>query len=161
MDLLGKTSCNHIVGIPPVAYILDTCPRCLRMEEYGGVAYDTGGKVQTITGVSQIGQQIRKILTENIRSSGYGFDYSLLRGVIDSPTISVIKNEVVRCITYLYNLQQQSKKEGFNYRPDEEISSIQSVDAYQSTTEPRTVVVALIVLTVSGAQASVTLSLKR
>jgi len=165
MDAQFKVTCNHILGNPLQQFILLTCPRCLGKGFYNAYQFGTDGKIVTVSGVNKLIQQIQKILTETKRPSGYGFDYSVLSGVIAPNTITAVKSEIVRCIEYLKSSQQQEKKEGFIYLPTEEIStngqSITVLDAFVTETDPRAVTVNVSVLTVAGATAGVTTQLKR
>ncbi len=150
MDLEGKVNCDHVVGNPPISYTLVSCPRCMKKGWYGGYYYGFDGKINTIVGVKQLTQQILKILTENKRNTGYGFDQSLLRGVIDSSTLPSIKNEIVRCMNYLKGVQDDNEKSGYFYNPDEKISSINNIQVAQDSLEPRKVTITFSVVAVSG-----------
>ena len=97
MDLLGTVTCDHIVGNPPIAYVLTTCPRCKGIGAYGGISFDNLGNLNVVTDGALLSQEITKILTENIRSSGYGFNYSVLSGVINPNTIQSVQNEIMWC----------------------------------------------------------------
>ena len=57
MDLLGKIICDHIVGNPSQAFLLQTCPRCLGTGTYGDISYDSSGRLNTINNVQQLNQQ--------------------------------------------------------------------------------------------------------
>jgi hypothetical protein len=144
-----------------VDYTLASCPRCLGTGEYGGFSYGTDGKLFTLSGVAQLSQQIKKILTEKKRSTGYGFDFSLLSGVIDAARLTTIQSEVVRTLNYLKALQQAEKLRGFVYLPSEEIDDLDSVRAIQDTADPRTVFVTARVIARSGRTASITVLLRR
>jgi hypothetical protein len=151
MDLLGTVACSHDVGIPVVNYTLDTCPRCLGSGSYGGTSFSKDGNVAVVTGVPEVVQDITKILTENMRPSGYGFNYALLSGVIDPSRIDHIRAEAARCINYLINLQAARVRAGATVAANEQLASpVDSVTAYQDTTDPRKVVVSVVCHTVSG-----------
>lgn len=157
----GLVTCDHRVGNPVVAYSLDACPRCMGKGVYGGVNYDLQGHVDELFGVNMLTQQIKKILTENRRPSGYGFDYNLFTGVIDQGRIGAIRSEIVRTISYLKFVQQTAKAGGFTYLPTEELDSIQNLTIQNDTVDPRMLVVAVDVLSVSGTQTSTTVVMRR
>ena len=161
MDILARNTCDHLVGSPPTSFLLATCPRCQGTGNYGGFVFDINGKITTLQLGPVLGQQIRKILIENRRPSGYGFDYSLFAGVIDPSKLSAIRTEVIRCLSYLRHVQQQEKAQGFTYNPQEELKSIVSVFVEQNSTEPRSVLVSAAVLSVSGTPASTVVTLRR
>lgn len=155
MDARFVVKCDHVVGRPAVNYLLHTCPRCLGYGTFNAYSIGTDGKFVVVQGVEKLSQQIRKILTEQKRSSGYGFDYSVLSGVITPSSIIAIKSEVMRCIEYLKVSQQQEAREGFNYLPTEQISRVSTIDAYVNPADPRGVFVTAAVFTVSGDTADV------
>lgn len=161
MDLLNQVSCDHRVGNPVNNYVLTTCPRCLGKGVYGGVVFGNNGQLVLVQGSPMLAQQLQKILTENARPSGYGFDYSLLQGVIDPSKLSAIKSEIIRCISYLKYVQEQSKARGFVYAPSEELFGIKEISIGNSPTDPRAVNVSVVVSSVSGAQSNVTAVLRR
>ena len=130
---------------------MTSCPRCLSNGFYNASSYGHDGKVVIVVGPNLLVQQIQKILTEEKRPTGYGFDYTVLSGTINSATITAVKAEVLRCLQYLSDSQQQEKLEGHNYLPTEEIQSLGGVDAFVPDNEPRTVIVNASVVTVSGA----------
>ena len=137
MDVLMRIMCDHRAGEPIVGYTLLTCPKCLGSGYTGEVQFDNLGNLATISNVDSLFQQVRKILSENKRDTGYGFDYSLMKGVIDNATILAIYREIVRCISYLSTTQQDEKSRGYKIGPNEEIRSIYSVSVTQDPTEPR------------------------
>lgn len=161
MDLVNKTACDHRVGDPPVAYTLAACPRCRGEGEYGTLVFGNDGKIATVEQGGALKQQIEKILKENRRPSGYGFDYTLLTGVIDATKISAIKNEVIRCLQYLGTAQAREEAQGFNYTGRERLQRVQDVVVTQNTADPREVIVSVTVISSSGAQTGVTTSLSR
>lgn len=165
MDAKFKVVCTHAVGIPVQQFLLTTCPRCLGKGFYNAYQFGIDGKMITVSGVNKLSQQIQKILTETKRPSGYGFDYSVLTGVISPNTLTAVKSEIVRCIEYLKASQQQEKREGFTYLPTEEISTdsraIAVLEAFVDQTNPRAVYINISVLTVAGATADVTTQLRR
>jgi hypothetical protein len=162
MDIKNSVVCNHFVGNPPVPYKLESCPRCNGTGVYGGPDFSLGGQISTVRGSSQLEQQIKKILTERIRETGYGFDFSVLKGIISQGTLLVVKQEIFRCLDYLYGIQQSEKANGFYYNSNEEIAAGRFVvNVYQLPDEPRELVAEVSVRTVSGAQTSVTVSLRR
>jgi len=155
MDARFVVKCDHLVGIPAQRYLLTTCPRCLGIGTYNAYSIGTDGRVVPATGVTKLVQQISKILTEQKRPSGYGFDYSVLTGTITPSTLTAVKSEVFRCLEYLKNVQAQEKLEGFLYLPTEEISTISTLDAFVSPSDPRQVFVNVSVFTVAGTTAEV------
>jgi hypothetical protein len=165
MDFQGTVTCDHRVGDPVQAYMLNTCPRCLGTGKYGGPNFLASGAIETLQGSKQLSQQIRKILAENKRESGYGFDYRLLRGVIDTTTVGIVRNEIIRCLFYLRDLQIAEKKSGTAYSPTEQLDTsdqfINFVNVFQDSSEPRKLRVEIAVTTISGAQASASTVLKR
>ena len=161
MELLGKNICDHIVGDPPTAYTLFDCPRCLSKGVYGDIVYDGSGRITTLLNSNQLRQQLEKILIENIRETGYGVDYKVLGGVIDSGKLLAIKRELTRVVNYFINNQQQEKASGFYYKTSEEVDSLDSVDVYADSLEPRKIIVLIGVTTVSGKNVSIKLPLRR
>ena len=53
MDFLGTQTCKHIVGDPPTAFTLYTCPRCLGQGVYGSRGFDSRGQVNVISKTTQ------------------------------------------------------------------------------------------------------------
>ncbi|MCK9428825.1 MAG: hypothetical protein M0R17_02290 [Candidatus Omnitrophica bacterium] len=137
MDILARIPCDHRAGEPLVGYVLDTCPKCLGSGYIGEFQIDNSGNLVTIYNQDSLSQQVIKILKENKRSTGYGFDYSLMRGVIDTTTTLVVYREIVRCISYLSTLQQEEKAKGNKISSNEEIKSIISLEVTQNIYEPR------------------------
>lgn len=154
MDIKSQTVCDHIVGNPPTAYIIDFCPRCLGKGYYGGFAILSSGNLQTLSPSDSLIQAIQKILTENTRPTGYGFNQSLLTGVIDASKIQAVKNEVARCLNYLKFIQTQETLRGFQYNPQEKISKISNITVVKNTQDPRGVNVTVTVVTVSATSIS-------
>lgn len=156
MDARFVVKCDHLIGIPTQNFLLTTCPRCLGRGTYNAYSIGTDGRVVMASGVTKLTQQIMKAITERRRPSGYGFDYSVLSGVITPSTITAVKSEVFRCLQYLKGVQQQEKLEGFLYSPTEEISHVTALDAYISPSDPREVFVTVSVVTTAGSTAEVT-----
>jgi hypothetical protein len=161
VDLNSQTTCNHIVGNPVVAYTITTCPRCFGLGTYGGLSFTPDGKLSTITTSSQLAQQIKKILTEKMRPSGYGFNTSLLAGVIDPSKLGALQAEVYRCLLYLQASQQAEIRAGHIYGGSERISSIGTVSVIQSSSRPTTVQVFATVVTASGISVATQTTLQR
>ena len=161
MDLNSQTSCNHILGNPEIQYTSSTCPRCFGTNTYGGLSFTPDGKLSTLNSSSQLSQQVKKILTEKMRPSGYGFNTSLLSGVIDRSKLDAIQAEVYRCLLYLQDAQRQEIRAGHVYGGSEQISSIGNVSVTQSKTSPTTVQVFATLVTVSGASISLQTPLQR
>jgi len=151
MDFKGIIKCNHLVGNPSVKYLLDNCPRCLGKGEYGSMKTSSTGDIELVSKTSYLQQSIKKILITRRRYNGYGFDYSLLSGVIDPATVNVVKKEIIRCINFLKDSQAMDKRRGVRYLPSEEIKSIgKTLKVYQHPNEPRTIVVKLSVVTAAN-----------
>ena len=161
MDILGKVVCDHRIGDPVVAYLLDNCPRCKGKGSYGGFSIGLDGKIEVISGPRMLQQQIMKIFTELRRPSGYGFDYNLLKGVIDSSTLAAITNEITRCLSYLKYIQQSEKRRGFYYAPSEELAKIEKVSVQQDIVDPRTVIAVVVAVSVSGNQVTTKIPIRR
>jgi hypothetical protein len=159
MELLGEKICNHIAGDPPVSYVLQTCPKCLGKGTHGDISFDTSGKVYTLTGINQLKQQLKKILTENIRDTGYGFNYNLVLSTVDDSQLLSITRELNRCLTYFNNVQLQAQSNGFFYSNTEKIDSIESIDVFRDT-DPRTVNALVYCKTVSGKDLNVVIPLR-
>ena len=157
----GIVPCDHRIGSPLVVYTLQSCPRCQATGFYGGINYDSMGHANELTGVNLLAQQIQKILLENRRPSGYGFDYNLLAGVIDAGRIDAIKNEVIRALSYLKFVQQSEKARGFQYLPSEELFSIANLVIQNNPADPRSVSVSVDAISVSGSQTSTTVVMRR
>ncbi len=154
MDLLAQSICSHIVGNPPVAYTLSTCPKCWGTGYYGGFSILPSGDLEQLPPADSLVQSIRKILTENIRPSGYGFNQSLLTGVLDVSRLQAVKNEVVRCLNYLKFIQNQESSRGFQYNPQERIDKISNVNVIKNLQDPRRVNVTVTVITLSSVKVS-------
>lgn len=155
MDARFVVKCDHQTGIPSQNFMLNTCPRCLGVGTYNAYSIGNDGRIVTVSGVNKLAQQMAKIITEPKRSSGYGFDYSVLSGIITPSTVTAIKSEVFRCLQYLKGAQEQEKLEGFLYLPTEEISTVNTLDAFVSPDDPRKVFVTVSVFTVAGSTAEV------
>lgn len=151
MDFNGKVVCDHIVGNPTQPFGIASCPRCLKRGWYGGVSYDAGGRIDTVSQTQALKQSILKILTESRRPTGYGFDYNLLTGVIDASKLPAIKNEIIRCMDYLKYLQKQQENQGYVYPLNEKIHKIKTLIVEQSPNEPRKVEISFSVITKAGA----------
>jgi hypothetical protein len=161
MDAKFQVTCDHTLGFPLQTFTLGTCPRCLGMGFYEASYYGGDGNVVMLSGIQLLSQQISKILTEEKRPTGYGFDYTVLGGVINPGTVTAVKSEVLRCLQYLSDSQQQEKLEGFHYLPTEEIERVNSVDAFIADSDPRTVIVNASVTTVSGKSVATTVPLRK
>ena len=161
MDVVSRIVCDHRAGSPLVGYTSFTCPMCLAKNVRGDFSIGSDGKIQTTGGFSALKQQMLKILTENKRASGYGFDYRLLAGVIDPGTLSAIKAEVIRCLSYLKYTQQREKYDGFTYLPSEELASLDTVAVAQDSSDPRRVYVNVTAVAVSGKKVDVVVPLRR
>ena len=161
MDAQFQVTCDHVVGNPPQNFVLQTCPRCLGFGFYHASSFGMDGKIITLSGSPLLSQQIQKILTEDKRPTGYGFDYTVLSGTINSGTITAVKSEVLRCLQYLATNQQTEKQAGYQYLPTEEIANVSGVDATQDANDPRQVNVSANVVTVSGVNLIVNVPLRR
>ncbi|MCK9541082.1 MAG: hypothetical protein M0R03_03530 [Novosphingobium sp.] len=161
MDFRGEITCNHLVGNPAVSFTLQNCPRCLGKGVYGGISTDGTGDISFVEKADYLEQNIKKILISKRNNRGYGFNYELLKSVIDPTTTTVIKREVIRCLTFLQAQQQEDKKRGVRYLPSEEIVSISDVQVGTDEDDPRIVLVSLSVYTLQGNQVKVTESLFR
>jgi hypothetical protein len=160
MDLMGEKVCDHVAGDPPVNYVISTCPKCLGTGTYGDICFDTSGKVQTITGINQLKQQLKKILIENTRNTGYGFNYNLVLSTVENSQLLSITRELNRCLTYFSNIQISAQSNGFFYSNTEIIDSIESIDVFRYT-DPRTVNALVYCKTVSGRDLNVVIPLRR
>ena len=161
MDLLAQTVCDHIVGDSGTPYTSSNCPRCFGTNGYGGLAFTSDGKLSSLTASSQLSQQIKKILVEKMRPSGYGFNTSLLSGVIDVSKLDALQAEVYRCLLYLQTAQQQEVRAGHIYAGTEQIGSVGTVSVLQSPTSPTAVQVFATVVTVAGTAVATQTTLQR
>lgn len=161
MDISGKIRCDHVVGLPAINYILEDCPRCLGKGEYGGFAPLDKGDVPLVTGVKYLEQSIKKILSEKKRSSGYGFDYTLLRGIGDSESLLAIKREIKRVILYLKSAQEEDKKKGTIYASNETIYDVRDINVDFDSAEPRKLFITLTVIALSGSNIDIVTDLER
>lgn len=150
MDILVRIPCDHMAGEPLVGYTIGSCPKCFGTGYIGEVKFDGSGNLESIYNQNSLEQQVLKILKENKRSTGYGFDYSLLKNVIDSTTTIAVYREIIRCISYLSTLQQEEKARGYRISSNEEIKSIIFVTVTQDTTEPRQLNIVIALRTVSN-----------
>ena len=160
MDLLGEKICDHIAGDPSISYIVSTCPKCLGKGTYGDISFDNGGKTQTCSGVNQLKQQLKKIIIENTRDTGYGFNYNLVLSTGGDAQLLSITRELNRCLTYLNNNQITAQSNGFFYSNTEIINSIESIDVFRDV-DPRTVNALLYCKTVSGKDINIVIPLRR
>jgi len=161
MDFEGTVVCDHYVGNSPVKYVLISCPRCLRTGVYGGISTEETGDISIIRNSKYLEQAVKKILVSEMNSRGYGFNYSLLSGVIDPSTVNAIKREVIRCTSFLRDEQQRDIRRGVVYSPQEEISRIENIGVIQDITEPRKILVKFNVITKSREAISISQSLSR
>ena len=160
MEFKAKVICDHRVGSPVTAYVQGKCPKCKGKGTYGGVQYDNQGQVLKVSNVETLKQKIEKILIEDRRPTGYGFDYSLFRGyVIDDSTISAAKAEVIRCISYIRFIQQNEIRNGYFYTPSEELVGIKNITTSIDSLDPRKLVISVILRAKSGATPTVQTSL--
>jgi hypothetical protein len=127
----------------------------LGTDEYHAYSIGHDGKIVVVAGSNKLAQQIAKILTEKKRTTGYGFDLSVLTGTLDQSSITAVKSEVFRCMQYLMSIQNQERLEGYAYIPSEEISSVSSLDAYIASDDPRKMYVSVAVVTKAGTTAAV------
>jgi hypothetical protein len=160
MELLGEKICDHTAGDPLVSYTLQTCPKCLGKGTHGDVSFDTSGKIYTLTGINQLKQQLKKILVENTRNTGYGFNYNLISLTINDSQLLSINRELNRCLTYFNNLQIKNQREGFYYNNTELLDSIESIDVFRDT-DPRNVNALVYCKTVSGRSVEIIIPLRR
>lgn len=160
MDLLGENICDHILGNPPINHTLSNCPKCLGRGVYGDIVFNNLGKVQTISKIDQLKQQIKKILLENIRPSGYGLTYSLIFNVVNEVQLLAIKRELNRCIEYLNSVHDENIKNNFFYSNQEIINSINNIEVTR-TSDPRTVNALILCTTVSGRDLTLSIPLRR
>ncbi|MFA5395649.1 MAG: hypothetical protein WC346_06455 [Methanogenium sp.] len=161
MDFKGLIICDHVVGNPTQKFTLSKCPRCLGKGVYGGIISNNNGDISTIEGADYLSQSIKKILISKINNRGYGFNYNLLSNVIEPTSLVVIKREVLRCLVFLQNAQQDDKKRGVGYLPSEEIARIGDVDVKIKAQDPRGVEVRISIFTTNGNLANVSQVLTR
>ncbi len=161
MDIQNQVTCDHRVGNPVISYEKVKCPKCKGLGVYGSIGFSGGGGVEFVKGPNMLVQQLKKLLTERRRSSGYGFDYSVLSGVIDDSKLMAIKNEIIRCLSYYKSLQQQNKLNGFYYNPDEEIYSIDTPSITQDSVDLRKVGVSLNVYSISGLRNNISIQVTK
>jgi len=150
MDFKGLVVCDHLVGNPTQKFTLQNCPRCLGRGVYGGIFSNNNGDISTTEGFDYLTQSIKKILVSKINNRGYGFNYNLLSNVIEPTSLLIIKREVLRCLVFLQNAQQEDKKRGVGYLPSEEIVKIGDIDVKIKTQDPRGIEVRLSVFTKNG-----------
>ena len=161
MDTAGRVICDHYVGVAAINYVLEDCPRCLGKGEYGGFSPSDKGDIPMIAGPDYLAQSLKKVLLENKRPSGYGFDFDVLRGIGDKESLQAIKREVKRCILYLKNAQQANKKRGVIYSTNEEIYDVRDISVNFDPAEPRRLDITLNVIAVSGRDIDIVTSLER
>lgn len=160
MIIASEVKCDHKVGDPEVDFESSKCPRCRGKGVYYAFSMSPAGRIEFLTGFDALTFQIKKILTEARRPSGYGFDYRVLNPQQSSgDPITAITSEIYRVMQYFMNLQRQSKSEGYNYLPTEELVSVDSVRVTRSTTDPRQVYITIYVTTRSGQTNAVTQTL--
>jgi hypothetical protein len=150
VDLLGEIVCDHIAGDPQEKFTLDNCPKCLGKGVIGDIQIDEHGHLKTVSGINYLKQSIKKIITESLRASGYGFNYKILINSKD-PISSAVKRELTRNINYLISLQNENVLNGYNYLPTEKLNEIEKIEVIKST-DPRQLNIILYCRTVSGSQ---------
>jgi len=161
MDILVRIQCDHRAGEPVVGYSLAGCPKCLGSGYVGEIQFDGSGNIKTIYNQDSLVQQVLKILKENKRSTGYGFDYSLMKSVIDSTTVLAVYREIIRCISYLSTIQQDEKARGVRLSANEEIKSIVFVNVTQDASNPRQLNVVIALRTVGSQLPEISTTLVR
>lgn len=154
MRASNKVRCDHRVGNPVVSYILETCPRCLGSGYYGGIDFNFLGKISISSNEKGLAEKIKKVLTEKKRSSGYGFDYDLIRSITTNREL-VVKAEVTRCLDYIEKLIKREKSRGIKFNPSEEIQSIDSIRVSTDTSDLRELQVYITLTTKSGTPLSI------
>lgn len=157
MDFLGEIICDHIAGDPPEKFTLNGCPKCLGKGVIGDIQFNELGHISMVSGVDYLKQSIKKIIVEQMRNSGYGFNYNILINSKDL-LFNSLKRELLRTINYLINLQNENIKNGYNYLPVEKLNFVDKIDV-QKTLDPRQLNITLYCRTVSGAQFSLNMTL--
>jgi len=160
MDFKGKIICNHVAGNPSQHFILSTCPKCRGRGWHGGLSFTKLGKVETVSGLTQLTQHLEKILIEKIRNTGYGLDYNLLKGVIDNTTLNVLKSEISRVMNYYINIQLRAERRGFIYNPTERLTDV-DVTIIQDVSDPRSILINVTAETQSRKEISFTVPIRR
>jgi hypothetical protein len=154
MTIATDVKCDHRVGDPLVGFSSVQCPRCRGKNVYHAFSISPSGLVETLSGFDSLALQLKKIMSESRRPSGYGFDYRTLLNSLQTDPISSISNEIYRVLRYFMDLQQQSKSEGYVYLPTEELSVVNSVQVTRQS-DPRAFLVVISVTTKSGQSGSV------
>lgn len=160
MDFKGKIICDHIAGDPPQNFILSTCPKCKGRGWHGGITFTRLGKIETISGVTQLKQHLEKILIEKIRNTGYGLDYNLLKGVIDQTTLNALKSEIFRVMNYYINIQATNERRGFIYNATEKLVDV-DIELIQNSSDPRNILININAETKSKKDINFTVPLRR
>ena len=151
MILASPTLCDHVVGNPATRYVQEHCPRCRGKGVYHAFNILVTGQVEKLSGFAALSQNITKILTEEMRTTGYGFDYSVFhQGEATGDLSSGIRGEVYRAMEYLMMLQATARTQGFRYLPTEEIDSIDDVKVMRHSVDPRQYFVTIYLTTTSG-----------
>jgi len=148
MNIKSINTCDHIAGTEATHYTRGACPKCNGSGILGDIDINNAGKINTVSNVDVLSLKILKILLEKKRSSGYGFDYSLLQDVSSVGIITSIKGEVVRCISYLQELQYRRERKGQFIKPQEKIRSIASLEVVNN--DPRSLKITVGVNTYSN-----------
>jgi len=160
MELLGEVNCDHIAGDPPVKYTVSGCPKCLGKGVYGDIEFNLEGKVKTISGISQLKQQLKKIIIENTRETGYGFNYSAITFSSGDAQLINIKKELNRCLEYLSFLQVTARGDGFFYSNTELLDSVERIEVIRDA-DVRKVNATIYCKTVSGRDIIINVPLER
>lgn len=147
MDFQAEIICDHIAGNPAQKFVLSTCPRCRGKGWHGGITFSQLGRIKKVTGIDQLKQQLRKLLIERVRDTGYGTDYTILTGVRDESKEKAIKSECIRVLQYFANKQQVAEQNGVIFSPVERLVDVSDVIVTPDTAEPRRYTVAITAIT--------------
>ena len=109
------------------------------------------GALQTIEGSEKLRQDVEKILIEDLRSTGYGFQFATLKGAtLTQATITRLEQATISALKFLYNAQMDAEERGVFVSPDEKIDQIGDLRVLEREGEPRRYDVSVSIVTASA-----------
>lgn len=144
--------CNHVLASG--TFTLDTCPRCLGKGYYYDILINQDGFIDSVQGVSKLGQELEKItitqIGENIFHISYGTIVNEVFGELTIPgREALLRQSIISAVYRLKTLQQLELENGGQFTPAELIDSVDKID-FLDTSDPRQISYRVYVLTVSG-----------
>lgn len=153
LDLYTRRTCNHAYasGSTIQTFDLSTCPYCLSKGTVFDPIFMEDGTLRIIEGSDKLKQDVEKILIEEFRSSGYGFQFATLKGAtLTQATITRLESATVSALKFLYNAQVDAEERGVFVSPDEKIDQIGDLSVSEREGEPRRYDVSVSLVTASA-----------